>query len=381
MPIIELTDEGVVRESFTQIVDRNEQELRDALERPKLDATSARSFFGAMNNAFSSRLDELCQYGQAVHDSRDPDRAPPATLAGLARFRGLTRGGPGAGSAFFQVTTNAAITFDTGTVEVHPLGDDDNVWTNARDTELTTPGVFLVEFVSELTGEDADIPVSESLVIDNGPVSITRIRLADENDITLPTQIETPAALRIRMRNASQSSGTTLAGSIEAAVEAIPGVSRTTVTVPNPGELEIVVTDDGVADGIIAQAIYGQIAAGVVLVGEETGLAAAANGDSYEIRFTRPPRLDTYVWADVNGTFDVGEINAAVQEYYDTLAAGQNVSALEVLCILQNLTDGVTTFRVSAVEADVPARNLIDTRDVPVNAGTLAELGSIVLNG
>lgn len=380
MPIIELTDQGVVRESFTQIVERNQQDLRDALERPKLDATSARSLIGAINNAISARLDEVCQYGQAVHDSRDPDRAPPATLAGLARFRGLTRGGPDVGSAFLTLTTNAPITFGEGQIELHPVGDTNNVWVNVRATQLDTVGSYLVEFESALTGEAAALPVGASLVITSGPASITDAVLTDANDITLPTEAETPAALRVRMRRAGQSDGTSPAGAVQASLEAIPGISRATVTTPSPGKIEIIVTDTGVADNTIAQAIYEQVSGGVILVGDDSGLAQAADGSSHRINFTRPPRVPVYVWGTAAAGFDVAAIQADLDEYFDSLAAGQNVSALEVLCILQRSTAGLTTFRVSALDFDVPITNTVDTRDVAIAAGYLAELQTVTIS-
>lgn len=378
MPIIELTETGIARENFTQIRDGIETELRETLENPLLDAHSATSFAGNLNNTISSRLDLVCQVVEALANALDPDRADGQRFIAAAKLNGIRRNPATQGTATLQCSFSAAPpggSITAGTLEVYPDGQDENVWTNTNNFEINSDGTFEIHWTSEQFGSGATLPVGVPLVVGAGPEELTEVQLASAEDMTAGQDQETIAAFRARRRVSTQALGDATYGALVAALRAHHGI-RSAHVYESPGEIEIVVWDDNeVADNDIAQLIFEHKAPGAVTVGDDSGTATDESGQEHVVYFSRPLEIPIRVFATVRGTPSLQDVLDSIQEYTDELQGGQSVDATAVLCAIRDVrgTRGVTAFRVTKLD-EAPAAGELDMRSVTINPRQIATL-------
>jgi uncharacterized phage protein gp47/JayE len=369
-PIIELTSAGVVRENFTQIRDGIETDLRANLQKPQLDAHSAASLVGNLNNAFSFRLDQVCQLAEAVANSLDPAKADEVTFPARAALVGLMRKPATKGSATFTCTFTSACSAAVGAISAHPPANPDSVWQNKLALAVPGAGTYAIVFESQAYGAQ-EYFAPTVLEIAEGPPQLSLVQLATQANITSGTDLETMLRFRRRLERGRQIPAQSPVDAIASQLEQIPTVARA-VVIESAGQIEVVISDGGLtSDAKIAQAIYNAKAPGTIAVGDILSTLPV----SPAVSFTRSNTVPLYLWVDVQGAPSLQSIADAAMDVTDALEAGADVDAVAVLAEIRKVSgvSKVTRFRISRTN-EAPSAGEIDTRDVLVDTRQQAVL-------
>lgn len=337
------------------------------------------TFLGPITAVMAARLDELSDGTQEVYDARDLNNAAGLQLANLCLLANVRRREATASKVELELT-------GTGGTDV-PVGkviesDDGQRWELIEDGQIGDTVVF--EAVDDGPIEAAEATTTWEIVT---PVSGWD-DVDQTDDATPGTNRETDDELRARRQASLQLGTTSTLPGIRAvlldldfltAVTVLDNPTNETATVEGlslPAKSigvvvypEPTVTED---EEDLARTIYVSTAAGIELSGATTATVRGGDGHDKEVAWYAASEVDVTV--EVSTTLETGsvladvtpEIEELVEDYFATLAVGQDVRRLPLYALI----DGVDGVRSADITLDG------SSSDVSMDATEIANLAS-----
>lgn len=360
---------GFKAKPFSVIQEETQTDARSAFGSETLDTISPEGFLASIYQPLNERLDQLWKLAEIVYNAPDPRRSTGQSYDVVGALRGVTRkpatrgvhDDPGVTMTFDGAVAGTIL---RGTIRFHPEGVPGNVWINSTDFTIGGAGDYVVVSESELVGADKTLPEASTITVLEGPSALT--------GITVPagavggTDIEAEVTWRVRSEAAIDETQTP----VGAAVEDVPNVSTARV-IETPGYIRVVVNDlaTPAADDDIAQAILDAKCAGVVPIGDESGDAIDANGETVPIAFDRAESLRATATATVTSAagYSATAIKSAIQSAQPKLP-GETAIWADLFCAARAV-DGVDN--LTLVIALHPGAESI--QDLPAGVDQLIE--------
>ncbi len=264
--------------------------------------------FGQLIGILAEREASVWDAAQEVYVSFDPDQATGSALDALCALTGTLRN---------QATHSTVTVTCTGTAGTAiPAGTQFSVQTTGVQfvtlADATFPGTFTtvdVDCESVLTGPL--VALSGTLTVIDTPVdgltSVTNVLDAD-----LGSNEETDAELRLRREQELRTTGT---GALEAIREAVLAVDvdqcvvfeNTSMITDGDGippkAVNVVVDPGVITDAVIADAIFGSVAAGIETYGTDKSVTVTdSQGVTHTIEWDEAEEVNCYVSATI--TYD-----------------------------------------------------------------------------
>lgn len=317
--------------------------------------TSAESPGGQINAAFGAQLASAWEAIGLVYRSRDPRAASFAGLDSVCALTGTTRRAATKGTVTLSVVLGAGVTLPAGSI-AHVAGQPSNRWvtTESATNSGGSPATVTVSAEAETAGlyvANAGT-ITEKATPRAGWTSVTNVY-----DAVPGAAAERDPALRVRRDESLTSGGSSPVDAVRAALVAVPGVARVTITenatnrtvngIP-PKSLWCIV--QGGTDAAVAAALWAAKGGGIETYGDTSVTVLDVVGFSRTVSFQRPTTVNMYC--------------ALTVVYDDGAYAGDAAVKAAVTAVTVGALAG-STLRLSSIIAAVKAvAGVVDCYDV-----------------
>lgn len=334
----------------------------------QLDVSES-TVIGNVNNIVADRLALAYEALEEAVVQLDPANATGARLEALCALTGTVRRGAQQGSVTVTCTLAANTVFDEEELVVHAVNDPSNRWHNRDVVETTTAGDYDITFLSETVGSDA-VAAANTLTVIASPVDGFS-GATNAEDATPGRDIEEIEDLRARREEELGLGGATTVDAIRAEVLQVDGVievlveenvTDATVGTLTPHSIRVVVWDGdpgAVANNDIAQAIVPP--AGIVTVGDESGVHVRSDGSTTTRKFDRAEAVDIYVSADIESESGVSAdaIKDAIVAAIPNLIGGDVKYNKISAAVFVDGVDDFTSLTIGTVPSPVGTSNIV----------------------
>lgn len=419
-----VTPTGFVAKTLSEL----QSDLREGFRRVfgKNVNVDARARAGQMIDVFSESISEAWELAEAVSAAFDPSSASGILLDNLCALTGLTRSAPakstvtilavGTNGTVLPVGRRAGVTgnsavFETlvgGTITTAPA------WTTAtpyaegaivsaagalwRAVAAGTSGATAptgtgpthndgaVTWAYQAPGSAFALLAAEATVTGRlqgfaGSITTVVTPVAGWAAVTNPLDavpgrdLETDTELRLRRQKQIANVGSSPLNAIVAKVALVKGVSTaiafentTDATVGTIGPHGIELLVEGGVDAEVAEAILKAKSAGIATFGTTLQARTTSNGDSVNIRFSRPSLQN--IWVAVTLTKDPAtypldgdaQVQAALVAFGDTQPLGKDVVASALVGAIFKAVPGVldvTVLRIGTAPSPVSSATIV----------------------
>lgn len=265
---------------------------------PDVD-TSGESVIGQLIGVFSSRLAEVHEADGVVYNSRDPRGASFAGLDSVCSLTGTTRTAATKGTVTLTVNLNAGVTLPAGSI-AHVAGQPTNRWVTTASA--TNSGGSAANVTVNAEAELAGFYAANASTITSIATPVTGWNsVTNASDAAPGAPAEGDPALRARREAELTAGGSSPVDAVRAALVAVSGVSKVTVTenatnrtvnrVPAKSLWCIV---QGGTDAAVAKALWTAKAGGIGTHGNTTVTVTGEGGFTYDVSFQRPTTVNMY---------------------------------------------------------------------------------------
>ncbi len=367
---VPIVSTGFEPQTQAEIVEAVEAELRSKIS-AKLDL-SERTVLGNVVQILCARLASHQDLFVEAYNAFDPDAASDDRLRALAILTGVPPRGATKGLVTATLDLDASLSFAAGDLVAHVVDEPENRWLNRDAVVSTTAGGYSAVFIAETAGAAGRAPAGTlTIIADRGQSGWNAITNAAA--ATAGTDIESPAALRLRRELSVASGGSRTRNALRAKLIAIDGVLSAevfeNVTGATDGDgipahaFRAVIWDGAVPaadDDEIADAIWQHKPEGIVSDGGESGTAQDEILGPVTVNFERATA--------VTATFNV-VIESAVG------VAVEDVEAAIIAAMPTRVGQALVYNRIAASIFKVPGVD--DWSTLTINAGT-ADLPAVV---
>ena len=321
--------------------------------------TSAESPGGQINAALGAQLASAWEAIGFVYRSRDPRGASFAGLDSVCGLTGTTRRAATKGTVTLSVTLGAGVTLPAGSI-AYVAGQTSNRW-------VTTASVTNSDGIAQVKQVAAEAETAGFFAANAG--TITGIAtpftgwtvVTNASDAVPGSAAEQDPALRARREASLTSGGSSPVDAVRAALIAVSGVSKVTVTenatnrtsaegIP-PKSLWCIV--QGGTDAAVAAALWAAKGAGIGTHGNTPVVVLDTGGFSRTVYFQRPTTINMY---------------CALTVVYDDGAYAGDAAVKAAVTAVTAVTSGAlagSTLRLSSIIAAVKAvAGVVDCYDV-----------------
>lgn len=298
---------------------------------------------------FSAKIADVMQAIQLAYNARSPLTAIGADLDSIVKLNGLVRGAATPSTVALTVSGNPTTVITGGYAE----DLSGNSW--QLPTPLTIPsGGSVVVTATCATPGPISAAAGTVSIIGNPTSGWTRVTNAAP--AVLGTSVETDAALRARQALSVALPSLTTVGSTEAAIAAVPGVTRYNIlenptgaadSYGNPAHSLTCVVEGG-ADLAVATAIYLKHGIGAFTNGTTSvPVVDTYTGTTFNVGFYRPTYVQPYVSITLSRlagftSATAAAVQTAIVAYLNSLQIGESLtrSALygAALSVMPNLS-------------------------------------------
>jgi uncharacterized phage protein gp47/JayE len=323
-----ITDTGIVRRTFAEIVADRRAEVRRSVD-PNL-VLNSKTFEGAIIDATANAEAEVWEILEEAYHGFDRSNATGLSLVALAALTGTTRRAPT--QAQVPATCNLTIgkSFAANELVAHEEGNPDNRWSN-RDPigPIVATDDYTLTFVCEKYGTAPSVASGKLTEIAESVIGWNSVTNAASS--TPGRDLETIEELRARAENELSPSGVNTLGAIVSNVSKLDdviqvvGFENVTGSTDSDGipahSFWIVIWDDGGADNDeVAQAIHDKRA--TRSYGATNGNAVAYNGttvvESFDRATEKVVEIEAEIEAESGVTVTASDVKAAILEAFGT---------------------------------------------------------------
>ncbi len=281
---------------------------------------------------------ENWQIAQVAYNAYNPSMVTGAAQRGLVQLNGITID-PGAASSVVMLITGTANQVITATTEL-PLVMTDTAqlarWIIVNDFTIGAGGTISITAMAESIGPTQAAANSITSIVT--PLSgITSVN--NPAGAVIGRALETPTQLRTRRRNSTLAPSAGPAESVFSNLLNVTGVTFARVYINNrlttdargiaaKSQLSVVVGGD---DNDIARTLMARSGAGVEFVGTSLVVLADLQGETYDVRWTRPTLIPIFVTVNISTndrfpTNGAALIQQAIIDYAREGAAGLGIN-------------------------------------------------------
>lgn len=289
--------------------------------------TSAESPGGQINAAFGAQLASAWEAIGFVYRSRDPRGASFAGLDSVCGLTGTTRRAATKGTVTLSVTLGAGVTLPAGSI-AYVSGQTSNRW-------VTTASVTNGDGIAQVKQVAAEAETAGFFAANAGTITGIATPFAgwtvvtNASDAVPGSPAEQDPALRARRDASLTSGGSSPVDAVRAALIAVSGVSKVTVTenatnrtvngIP-PKSLWCIV--QGGTDAAVAAALWAAKGGGIETYGNTSVTVTGEGGFTRVVKFSRPTTVNMY--AALTVVYDDGAYagDAAVKAAVTAVTAG-----------------------------------------------------------
>lgn len=317
--------------------------------------TSAESPGGQINAAFGAQLASAWEAVGVVYRSRDPRFASFAGLDVVCGLTGATRRAATKGTVTLSVVLGAGVTIPAGSI-AHVAGQPTNRW-------VTTESVTNSDGIAQTKQVAAEAEAAGLYVANSGTITVIATprtgwtSVTNASDAVPGAAAERDPALRVRRDESLTSGGSSPVDAVRAALVAVSGVSKVTVTenatnrtvdgIP-PKSLWCIV--QGGTDAAVAAALWAAKGGGIGTYGNTSVTVLDVGGFSRVVNFQRPTTVNMYC--------------ALTVVYDDGAYAGDAAVKAAVTAVTVGALSGATLRLSSIIAAAKAVAGVVDCYDV-----------------
>lgn len=261
--------------------------------------TSAESPGGQINAAIGAQLASAWEAIGFVYRSRDARAASFAGLDAVCALTGTTRRAASKGTVTLTVNLNAGVTLPAGSI-AHVAGQPSNRWVTTESVTNSDGAQQTKQVAAE--AELAGFYAANASTITGIATPVTGwLSVTNASDAVPGAPAEGDPALRARREATLTAGGSSPVDAVRAALVAVSGVSKVTVTenatnrtvngVPAKSLWCIV---QGGTDAAVAKALWTAKAGGIGTHGNTTVTVTGEGGFTYDVSFQRPTTVNMY---------------------------------------------------------------------------------------
>lgn len=287
---------------------------------------------GQVNGVVSESNANLWEIAEAAYNAFNPSAATNVSLSNLVQLNGITRQ-----EETFSTSVLTCVGLENTVIPAGSIVTTSNASVSfTTDSEVTIPVGLTIDVDSTAVNPGPLEALATSLSVIDTPVTGWNT-VTNADDAILGQFEETDSELRARRAKSVARQSITMSDSIIAEVEAVDGVTFTSILVNETNVTdsngipahEFLTIVEGGLDAEIATAIFTEKAIGIGTFGTTTEQVEDSQGVEHDISFSRPDQITIYIDMDITTFSDfpqdgVEDIKQAIVDYANgDLVAGR----------------------------------------------------------